>query len=160
MSSIHIRPLTPADREWANALLRESWGGTLMVSRGQVHDLATLPGFVALAGEERVGLATYRIANGACEVTSLDSLRERIGVGTALLAAVREAATTAGCRRLWLITTNDNTRALRFYQRRGLRLVAVHRDALAESRRLKPQIPLLGIDGIPLRDEIELELPL
>ena len=160
MSVVEIRCLAAPDREWANALLRESWGGTLMVSRGQVHDLATLPGHLALAGDERVGLATYRIAGGECEVTSLDSLREGIGVGSALLAAVKEAATVADCRRLWLITTNDNTHALRFYQRRGLLLVAVHRDALAESRRLKPQISLLGIDNIPLRDEIELELPL
>jgi ribosomal protein S18 acetylase RimI-like enzyme len=160
VSSIEIRPLTPGDRAWADALLGKSWGGTLMVSRGQVHDLATLPGFVALAGDERVGLATYRIAGGECELTSLDSRRERIGVGSALVAAVKEVALAGGCRRLWLITTNDNTHALRFYQRRGFLLVAIHRDALAESRRLKPQIPLLGLNDIPLRDEIELELPL
>jgi Acetyltransferase (GNAT) family len=64
----------------------------------------------------------------------------------------------AGCRRVWLITTNDNLRALRFYQRRGFRLVAVHPDALARSRELKPSIPEIGLDGIPLRDELELEL--
>ena len=75
-----------------------------------------------------------------------------------MLDAVREIAGDAGCRRLWLITTNDNLPALGFYQKRGWRLVALHRDALDESRRLKPEIPLLGIDGIPLRDEIELEL--
>ncbi|MBK9123270.1 MAG: GNAT family N-acetyltransferase, partial [Chloroflexi bacterium] len=65
-----------------------------------------------------------------------------------------------GIHRLWLITTNDNLDALRFYQKRGWHLVAVHRDALNESRRLKPQIPIIGMDGIPLRDEIELEMTL
>ena len=49
---------------------------------------------------------------------------------------------------------------MRFYQKRGFVLVAVHRNALAESRRLKPEIPLIGIDDIPLRDEIELEMEL
>jgi hypothetical protein len=57
------------------------------------------------------------------------------------------------------VTTNDNLRALRFYQRR-LRPLAVHRDAIARSRALKPSIPEVGVDGIPLRHELELELPL
>ncbi len=48
--------------------------------------------------------------------------------------------------------------ALRFYQKRGFVLVAIHRDALDISRKLKPEIPLIGNDGIPLRDEIELEM--
>jgi ribosomal protein S18 acetylase RimI-like enzyme len=73
---------------------------------------------------------------------------------------VREVATAAGCRRLWLITTNDNLDALRFYQRRGFELVAVHRDFREVARRLKPSIPLEGNFGIPIRDEIELELRL
>ena len=72
----------------------------------------------------------------------------------------RQAAREAGCGRVWLITTNDNLRALRFYQRRGFRLVAVHPDALERSRELKPSIPEIGLDGIPLRDELELELTL
>lgn len=55
------------------------------------------------------------------------------------------------------MTTNDNLDALRFYQRRGWRLVAVHPDPLEESRRLKPSIPTVGLFGIPRRDELELE---
>jgi len=56
------------------------------------------------------------------------------------------------------MTTNDNTAALRFYQKWGFLLVAVHRNAVEQARKLKPEIPLTGIDGIPLRDEIELEV--
>ena len=63
-----------------------------------------------------------------------------------------------GCRRVWLVTSNDNLPALRFYQRRGYELVAVHRRSLEEARRLKPEIPSTGLYGIPLRDEIELEI--
>jgi DNA-3-methyladenine glycosylase I len=105
-------------------------------------------------------LVTYRIEGEACEIVSLDSTIETIGIGSALIQAVRDTAASAGCKRLWLVTTNDNMAALRFYQKRGFVLVAVHRNALDESRRLKPEIPLVGIDGIPLRDEIELELSL
>jgi ribosomal protein S18 acetylase RimI-like enzyme len=82
------------------------------------------------------------------------------GVGTALLDAVKNAAGWAGCKRLWLVTTNDNTHALRFYQKRGFHIAAVHRNALLRSRELKPEIPLAGMDGIPIRDEIELEIVL
>jgi ribosomal protein S18 acetylase RimI-like enzyme len=159
MTLMNVIPCPPTDRPWLLATLTH-WGVTTMVTRGQVHDLLRLPGFVAFDGEKRVGLALYRIADAECELVSLDSLREGVGVGTALLAAVTDAARNAGCRRLWLITTNDNTQALRFYQRRGLRLVAIYRDAVTAARQLKPSIPLLGNDGIPIRDELALELRL
>jgi ribosomal protein S18 acetylase RimI-like enzyme len=160
MGEIAIVPFGEAHRGWATALLVASWGATVVVSRGQRHDAAQLPGFVALRGGTPVGLATLHIAGGDCELVSINSTVAGAGIGTALIGAVRDAAVAAGCRRVWLITTNDNVDALRFYQRRGFVLVAVHRDAVTEARRQKPQIPLLGNHGIPLRDEIELELPI
>jgi ribosomal protein S18 acetylase RimI-like enzyme len=66
----------------------------------------------------------------------------------------------AGCRRLWLITTNDNTPAIRFYQRQGMRVVAVHHNAIVDARRIKPEIPEFGVDGQPICDEIEFEIDL
>ena len=57
-------------------------------------------------------------------------------------------------------STNDNTAVLRFYQRAGWDLVGFHRNALAQSRVLKPSIPQMGLDSIPIRHELELELPL
>ena len=154
-----VRPFREGDREWVRETLRELWGETV-VSRGVVHDPTALPGFVAEEGGERVGLLTYRIDGADCEVVTIDAFPAGAGAGTALLDAAGRAARDAGCGRLWLITTNDNLRALRFYQRRGFRLVAVHPDALERSRELKPSIPEIGLDGIPLRDELELELRL
>jgi N-acetylglutamate synthase-like GNAT family acetyltransferase len=101
---------------------------------------------------------TYRLEGDECEVITLNSLIGGMGVGSALIEAIREVAVSAGCKRLWLITTNDNLAALSFYQKRGFVLVAVYRNVLEQSRRLKPEIPLVGMDGIPLRDELELEL--
>jgi ribosomal protein S18 acetylase RimI-like enzyme len=154
-----VRPFREGDREWVRETLRELWGETV-VSRGAVHNPTTLPGFVAEEGGERVGLLTYRVEGADCEVVTIDAFPEGAGAGTALLDAAARAARDAGCGRVWLITTNDNLRALRFYQRRGFRLVAVHPDALERSRELKPSIPDIGLDGIPLRDELELELRL
>jgi len=84
-------------------------------------------------------------------------LSPRTGIGTALLESVCCEAQSRGCRRVWLITTNDNIDAIQFYQRRGSVLKAVYPDAIAESRKLKPQISLIGEHGIPIRDEIEFE---
>ena len=142
-------------REWAARLLRDSWGGVESVSRGRLHRADRLPAFVALDGAAPVGLATYRFEDRECELVTLNS--EAPGAGTALLAAVVERARSRGCRRVWLITTNDNVDALRFYQRRGFVLTALHRDAIADSRQLKPSIPEAGANGIPIRDELELE---
>ena len=156
---MRVRPLGEADREWATGKLRELWGEGV-VSRGRLLDATVLPGFVAEGEGEPAGLLTYRIDGGDCEVVTINAFPRGAGAGTALMEAVAVAARDAGCRRVWLITTNDNLRALRFYQRRGFRLAALHRDALARSRELKPSIPEVGLDGIPLRDELELELTL
>ena len=157
-AEIEIQPFEARHFEWAAGLLRRSWGSTRIVTRGRVHDALDLDGFIALAGGRYVGLAIYRLADRDCELITMNSLSSGIGIGTALLQPVKETAQRAACGRLWLITTNDNLPALRFYQRRGFCLVAMHRNALAASRKLKPEIPLIGADGIPLRDELELEM--
>lgn len=160
ITDLVIRPRFDSDGVWVADVARDRWGTRTVVAHGVRYRPAELPGFVAWQGHDRVGLVTYHVQGPACEIVTLDSLQPGLGVGTALIAAVRRAAVAAGCRRLWLITTNDNTDALRFYQKRGFRLVAVHRDAVSESRQLKPEIPLVGADGIPIRDEIELEMML
>ncbi len=153
-----IVEISPKYREWATGLIRDHWGSPEIVTRGKVHDTSRLRGFVAVMQGEPVGLVTYSIHDEECEMVSLDSLMEGIGIGSALVGAAARKAKERGCRRLWLITTNDNLDAVYFYQKRGFHLVAVHRNALEETRRLKPGLPMTGIDGIPLRDEIELEL--
>jgi len=154
-----IRALGEEDRAWALELQTASWRGPVVVRRGELVDLSGLPGFVALQDGERVGLLSYAVRRDECEVVSLQSLREGQGIGRALLDAVRAAALEAGCRRLWLVTTNDNMRALAVYQRWGMDIAAFRRDAITEARRsLKPSISERGASGIPIRHELELEL--
>lgn len=162
MTDLIIRPLQSNDREWVASFVIEHWGADIVVGHGTIYHPHELPGLVAMLGDEKVGLVTYMIdpANASCEIVTIDSLRQGHGIGSALIDAVKAAANEAGCKRLWLITTNDNLNALRFYQKRGFELVAVHRNALKESRKLKPSIAFIGADGIPLRDEIELEMML
>ena len=154
----NVKPLCQQDHAWVVKILEQYWGSTRIVVRGMVYDADQLPGFIALHHDRPVGLITYRFNNNRCEIVTLNSLVEGKGVGSALLEAVKEVAISTNYKKLWLITTNDNTPALSFYQKKGFLLVALHRNALEHSRKLKPEIPIVGINGIPLRDEIELEL--
>ena len=157
---VEIRSVGDDERSWLADLLTREWGSVRVVSRGKLRSALELPGFAALWKSEYAGAITYEIDGAECEVITLNSLREGIGIGTALLAAVQDAARSADCRRLWLVTTNDNIEAQRFYERRGFRRVAVHLDAVTAARTLKPELPLMGRHGVPMRDEIEYELPL
>jgi ribosomal protein S18 acetylase RimI-like enzyme len=155
-----IRAIEPGHCEILREQIERDWGSTRMATRGRLIDVAALPGLLAENDGEWLGYATYELRGGAMEICVLQSLAPGGGVGTALLAECARAAQVAGARRLWLITTNDNTRALRFYQRRGFLLTALHPNAVSMARRtLKPEIPMLGNDDIPIRDELELELP-
>jgi N-acetylglutamate synthase-like GNAT family acetyltransferase len=152
--------LTAADRARLAEVIAESWGSTRMASRGRLLHVADLDGFVAEDGGEWIGYATYEVTVEAMEIAVLASRGLGSGAGSALLASCVAEARDRGLRRVWLITTNDNTDALRFYQRRGFVLMAVHVDAVTRSREsLKPEIPVAGAHDIPIRDEIELQLP-
>ena len=154
-----IRQLSDADKAWVLERTELLFGGNFLVSRDVVHDPTTLPGFIAVQDGERVGLATYHLGNDRCEVVSIDSLCQYMGIGTDLLDAIETAAREAGCSHLWTITTNDNLDALRFFQRRGFAVTSVRPGSMEKIRMLKPGIPQKGCYGIAIRDEIELEKP-
>lgn len=138
--------------------LISNWGSTVIASRGVLHDLRELPALAVRGRGRLLGVAFYTIENGECELVAIDTMEPGHGVGAALLDAVIERAHDEGCDRVWLVTTNDNTAAMRFYQRHGMRLVAVYPGAVEQARSaLKREIPLVGADGIPIRDEIEFE---
>ncbi len=163
-SSIHssafttINPISESDRQWVSTFLDDHWGSAKVVSRGRVHFADQLPGFIAWQGNDPRGLITYFIEGFQCEIITINSIDEGKGIGTALIQAVREIAEVRGCKRLWLITTNDNLSGLAFYQKRGFRLAALHKNAVSASRKLKPELPLFSQSGIAIRDEIELEI--
>jgi GNAT superfamily N-acetyltransferase len=148
---------TAEDRRAVAAFLGEH-GSLRVARRGELLDPADHPALLAWTGEVLVGVATYVVDGEACELLTLHARQRFTGVGTALVEAVVTAAREAGSRRLWVVTTNDNVDALRFYQRRGFRLTQLRPGAVDESRaRLKPEIPLVGAHGIRLTDELELE---
>ena len=160
--AITVRPLGEGDRDWADAVISGHQGSSRTARLGELLDPLALPGLVAERDGRRLGLLTYILhPDRSLEVLTLHSQVEGAGAGGALLEAAAALARRRGCRRLWLVTTNDNLHALGFYQRRGLRLCALHAGAVDRDRALKPEIPAVNPDnGIPLHDLLELELRL
>jgi GNAT superfamily N-acetyltransferase len=152
-----IRPLTRTDLPRLVEFWNVHWGGDEMIVHGESFRPERLNGFV---NEDWSGVVTYIIQNNSCEIISLNSLKEHRGIGTALIDEVVKVARQQNCQRLYLVTTNDNLHALDFYQRHGFELVCIRRGAVNEARKIKPGIPLIGMNDIPLRDEIELEMSL
>src|SRR5690242_6994620 len=155
-----IRRLSHDDLPRLRQFWIENWGADFMVTRGKIYKPEQLSGFVVEENNNWLGLVTYVIEDHEMEITSLDSLSAGKGIGTELLDAAINVARQQKCKRLFLITTNDNLNALGFYQRRGWELVKIYRGAINEIRKIKPGIPLIGYNNIPLRDEIELEMNL
>jgi GNAT superfamily N-acetyltransferase len=154
---VTVRTATEADRPLIERFLEEH--GSARVARlGELLDPGEHAALLAEEDDQRLlGVLTYALDGDRCEILTVHALEQWRGVGSALVAEVERIATHAGCRRLWLITTNDNVDALRFYQRRGFRLLKLHPGAVDRSREsFKPEIPEIGEYGIPLRDELEL----
>jgi ribosomal protein S18 acetylase RimI-like enzyme len=158
--AVTIREIEPSDSEWVRTFLMEQFGSTRVVSRGVMHQADELPGFIARHEGVPRALLTYSHRDNELEVVTLHSATPGLGLGSRLLVAARKRASDLRCRRIWLITTNDNEPAIRFYQRRGMRIAAIHRGAIAESRKLKPEISLVGVGGRLIEDEVEFELQL
>jgi ribosomal protein S18 acetylase RimI-like enzyme len=152
-----VERATTADRAWLEAHWNRIWGGDYVVSRGRIRHLDDVHAVIAWREGQRVGEATWAVSDDKAELVSISALQPGRGIGTALLAAVEVAVRAAGATRLWLITTNDNLNALRFYQRRGYNLRNLHTGSVEAARRVKGSIPLVGAHGIPIRDEIELD---
>jgi ribosomal protein S18 acetylase RimI-like enzyme len=156
-----LRPLTPADKAVVTPILVREWGAAevLALSLGAPVDASALPGWLAERDGEVVGLLTYLTDGDVVELVTINAFAGG-GVGAALLAELTAHCRAAGVLAIRVTTTNDNTRALRFYQRAGFRLTALHVGAIDEARKRKPEIPVLGFDDIPVRDELELTMEL
>ena len=153
---IEIRNATGDDRVWLTDLFVENWSSTKVVTRGVLHELLELPSYVAVSNGEPAGALVFRSQGASIEVVSLTAIAQNRGVGSALVRELEGWVRTNGSSKIRLVTTNDNTSALRFWRKRGYSVCAIHRNVVARSRELKPEIPAFGQSGLPIRDEVEL----
>ena len=142
------------------AFIDEQWSrlwGLPVVSLERGYEPADVEGLVYRDdGGAPQGLVTWHIDGDRAEIVTIDAFEQGRHVGGRLLNAAEEELRRRGAKQVTIMTTNDNLRAIAFYVRHGYRLVAVHLDAMDRVRRLKPEVPRTGHDGLPLRDVIEL----
>lgn len=152
---IIYRKLQNNDKEWAAKFIQDHWISDIVVVHKTVYYPVKLKGFLAEYKSEKIGLVTFKIVNKNCEIVTLNSIRENKGVGTRLVKKIIGLARKEKCKKVWLMTTNDNIKAIYFYQKLGFQLLKVYPNAVEESRKFKPDIPESGENGIPIRDELE-----
>jgi len=155
-----ISEIKPEDKHLLASFISNNWGSSMSVSKGKTYNTTELPGFKCKNIKQIIGLVTYNISGDDCEIVTLDSKTNNIGLGTRLVDKVIEKAKLNGCKRIWLITTNDNIKAIRFYQKRGFEWIGFYKDSILDSIKLKPEIPEFGYDNIPIKHEIEFEFRL
>ncbi len=160
MKNITIILTTPNDADTVSQLMDEHWGGEPLVIRAQNFYPSKLEGILALDGDEIIGFLFFDIQDKTCEIIVLEVFDKFKGIGTTLLNQLQIIAKNKNCNRIYLTTHNDNLDALRFYQRRGFHICAIHLDSVKKGREMKPEIPMTGDYDIPLRDEIDLEMKL
>jgi N-acetylglutamate synthase-like GNAT family acetyltransferase len=156
MENITVREIKDTDKEWMKKIATESFGSEIAVA-SKTFNVLNLPGFVCEIDGKRGGFLTYHIAKRKLEIVSINSVIESKGVGSALIEKAKELAAGEKLKSVWLLTTNDNIKALKFYQKRGFRIIKVHRNAWDKVRKIKPYVPMVGDYGIPLKDALELE---
>lgn len=154
------KTITADNRQEIIDFMKKHWGSDFIISRGKRHDAKDLDGFIVHNDDKIVGLLTYHISGHDCEIVTLDSLEKGIGIASNLLINMKSKAKEKNCNRMWLISTNDNLDSIGFFQKRGFEMTKIYNDALDRSRQLKPQIPIIGMNGILLKHEIEFEMKL
>ncbi len=148
------------DRKEIAEFVKLHWLSEMVMSRGRSFYPHKEDGFLERRDDRIVGLLTFRIDDDAMEVLTLNATLEGQRIGSSLMLDAIEKARRDGHKRVWLTTTNANMRAIGFYQRLGFRIIEVNIGAVDEARKVKPQIPKTGEGGIPIHDEIVMQLPI
>lgn len=160
MIKIEYRKIERKDNKWVNEFIITYWGSDRVVVHNTIFIPGQLNGYIACSGKNKIGLITHNITGSECEIVTLNSSEENKGIGRKLVELVIAEAKKLKCNRVWVVTTNDNIRAIKFYQKLGFQLINVFPNAVNKSRKLKPEIPLMAENGIPIRDELEFSISL
>jgi ribosomal protein S18 acetylase RimI-like enzyme len=153
-----LRASEPHDRERLEQLALHFWGETEVECFDRVYDVLELPAIVAELGGEVVGFVCFAVDGERINLVMCNVLPDfqGRGVGKDLLQAAVEKARLLGLTRLVVATSNDDLPALAFYQRAGFTVEAVVPGRILEHHGEEEK----GFAGIPVRDEIRLQLPL
>ena len=153
-----IRPATSADQARIATLSNYFRGEDEVESFGRSYQVDELPAYVACDEDDIVGVASYASDGDETNLVVLNVLPQWQGRGAArdLIAAVTKAMQVEGVKRIILSTTNDDLPALGLYQRLGFAITNVDVGKMVEHHGGEE----LGFAGIPVRDEVQMEVNL
>ncbi|MCP4594078.1 MAG: GNAT family N-acetyltransferase [bacterium] len=154
------RRIQDDDRQVIAEFIEHHWHSKVVVSQGKSYHPHELDGLIDWRDDSIAGLVTWLHEEDELQLLTLNSVLAGQGIGSALMLMAIDYAREKDLGKVWLTTTNDNLSAIGFYQRLGFRLTAVNVGVVDEARKIKPQIPETGQKGIPIHDEIVLELNL
>jgi len=146
---------TQNDNKAVSNIINE-WGSDILVTRGNIYKADELDGVLVYENGKIIGLGLYKIKND-CEIVLLETFTQNKGIGSKIIEKIKEIAKAKNCKRVWLITSNENINAIKFYQKRGFHISNIYLNAMEEARKIKPEIPKIA-NGIEIRDEIEFEI--
>ncbi len=148
-----------SDRSEVRDFIAQQWHAPFIVVKEKIYSPHECEGFLIRQDGRIAALITYQQQKDSILLLTVNKIESIEGIGTSLVLMLIDEARKRNVHRIWLTTTNDNLHAMWFYQRLGFRIATIYRDAMAEARKtLKPQIPEYGPNGLPIQDEIEMEL--
>ena len=146
---------TEEDRKEVRVMVKLFWGEPEQLAFGQLYLVESLPAFLVKSGNRRLGFLSYAERFSDLLIVAIGVLPkyQGIGVGKALMKKIEEKARVLLKKRLLVSVSNDNLFALSFYQSLGFRIFEIKQNAITE----KHGGTLLGVEKIPVNDELRLE---
>ena len=151
-----VRPYSTEDHPWAVGLL-EKTGGRYRVRRGNVVDVAVLPGLVGSRDGVLNTLVTITRHSHNFELSAIasDPFDEEL-VQQVVKASLQYR--NPDCQRSYAIVSNAQLKVQRALQLAGFRLCATRPGGM-ESLARRSEYPIVTrFDGLEVRDEVEFDL--
>ncbi len=150
------------EQEMLVSFVKEMGGSESIRTGGKTFNLRNLRAYMSAERKSVAGILAFAhdFETDDCQIIAFYSRFRNHGLGSELLDAMIQKAIQLECARLNVFLTNDQTRTLRFFQRRGFQICDLRLNSVDEARELDPKIPLYGEDSIEMRHELGLEMVL
>jgi ribosomal protein S18 acetylase RimI-like enzyme len=153
-ANIVIRSFTSSEKELVNTLAREAGN-----EPDEIETILTFSKImIAVVDGNSAGMTAYHISGSTLIIDDIAVKEEyrRMGIASALLDYVKDVGEQEKCHKIEITSTNDNIPALACYQRFGFNIKEVRLGSCILHHGGEEK----GWSGIPVRDEIVLELHL
>ena len=149
------KTVSEGEKSVVRKFVRRFWGEEEQLTFGRRFAVPELPAYVAKVQEGVIGFISFSPTSDAIMVVALGVLPryQCYGIGSKLIKKVEDEAKRLGKGKVLVSTSNDDLPALGFYQSHGFQIYQVTPNVIAE----KHEKILVGIGGLPVKDELRLQ---